>query len=78
MFSYLANSIRIGDREIPYSVVTAVDRIWNADAIYLNDWAAKDLGAKPGDAVTLEYYFWEPSGSLARERPPFIWPACCR
>ena len=35
-----------------------------SDGIYLNDWAAKDLGAKIGDPVTLEYYYWEPSGSL--------------
>lgn len=75
VFSYLANSIRIGDREIPYSLVAAVDslpgRELHGDAIYLNEWAAKDLGAKIGDAVTLDYYYWEPSGSLVTRTASF-------
>jgi putative ABC transport system permease protein len=71
VFTYLANSIRIGGKEVPYSVVSAVDQSWTQDAIYLNDWTAKDLGAKPGDAVTLEYYYWEPSGSLATHTASF-------
>jgi ABC-type antimicrobial peptide transport system permease subunit len=71
VFSYLANSIRVGDRQIPYSLVTAIDKGWSADSIYLNDWAAKDLGAKVGDSVTLEYYYWEPSGSLITRTASF-------
>jgi putative ABC transport system permease protein len=71
VLSYLANSIRIGDREIPYSIVTALNRGWGPDSIYLNDWAAKDLGAKTGDAVTIEYYYWEPSGSLITRTAAF-------
>ena len=71
VFSYLANSIRIGDREIPYSLVAAIDQPWKPDSIYLNDWAAKDLGAKIGDPVTLEYYYWEPSGSLVTRTAAF-------
>jgi putative ABC transport system permease protein len=61
IFSYVANSIRIGNREAPYSIVTGID---DEDGISLDDWAAKDLNAKPGDDVTLDYYYWEPSGSL--------------
>jgi ABC-type antimicrobial peptide transport system permease subunit len=75
VFSYLANSIRIGDREIPYSLVAAVDALpgneLRPDSIYLNQWAAKDLGAKIGDAVTLDYYYWEPSGSLTTRSANF-------
>jgi putative ABC transport system permease protein len=71
VFSYLANSIRIGDREIPYSLVAAIDQPWKPDSIYLNDWAAKDLGAKTGDPVTLDYYYWEPSGSLITRTAAF-------
>ena len=72
VFSYLANTIRVGDRQIPYSVVTAIDRKdWRPDSIYLNEWAAKDLGAKAGDSVTLEYYYWEPSGSLVTRTASF-------
>ena len=61
VFSYVANAIRIGDREVPYSIVTGIGQ---EDGISLDDWAAKDLNAKLGDEVTLDYYFWEPSGSL--------------
>jgi putative ABC transport system permease protein len=68
VFSYLANAIRIGAREVPYSLVTAVG---DRPGLYLDDWAAKDLGAKIGDAVTLEYYYWEPSGSLITRTATF-------
>jgi putative ABC transport system permease protein len=75
VFSYLANSIRIGDREIPYSLIAAVDSLpgneLRPDSIYLNDWAAKDLSAKIGDPVTLGYYYWEPSGSLTTRSANF-------
>jgi putative ABC transport system permease protein len=75
VFSYLANSIRIGDRQIPYSLVAAVDALPGRDlasnAIYLNEWAAKELQAKPGESVTLDYYYWEPSGSLTTRSADF-------
>ena len=48
-----------------------LDRDWPEDAIYLDDWAAQDLGAKNGDPVTLEYYYWEPSGSLVTRTATF-------
>jgi putative ABC transport system permease protein len=73
LFAYLANSIRVGDREIPYSVV--VGQRWgdNAEhnAIALNDWARKELNAKVGDTVTLDYYFWDPTGTLATRSSQF-------
>ncbi len=71
VFTYLANSIRIGDREVPYSVVSAIDRDWAQDAVYLNEWTARDLNAKVGDQVTLDYYYWEPSGSLLTRSASF-------
>lgn len=71
VFSYLANAIRLGGREVPYSLVAAVDREWPADEMYLDDWAAKDLGGKIGDPVTLEYYYWEASGSLVTRTATF-------
>ncbi len=75
VFSYLANSIRVGDRQIPYSLVAAVDALPGRDlapnAIYLNEWAAKELSAKPGESVTLDYYYWEPSGSLTTRSADF-------
>ena len=88
ILSYLANSIRAGEREIPYSLVTALDdQRFNAlknessasgDAskiqfppILLNEWAAADLDAKPGDVVTLEYYLWKDEGRLSTETAQF-------
>ncbi len=71
--TYLANSIRINGREIPYSVATAMNRpeLASDDQIVLNEWAARDLGAKPGDTVTLEYYVWDPSGKLITKTATF-------
>jgi putative ABC transport system permease protein len=71
IFSYIANSIRIGDREVPYSIVTAMGNDLPPDGISLDDWAAKDLNAKPGDDLTLEYYYWESSGSLVTRTAKF-------
>ena len=64
VFTYLANTIRLNDREIPYSLVAAVGPAaglpsLKAQDIALNDWAARDLGAKLGDTIGLDYYIWE-------------------
>ena len=67
VLSYLANRIRVGDRETPYSLVTAMDAPPAPaadDGITLNEWAARDLAAKPGDTVTLDYYVWKSDGRL--------------
>ena len=71
IFTYVANSIRIADREVPYSIVTGIGTDLPPDGISLDDWAAKDLNAKPGDEVTLDYYYWEPSGSLITRTAKF-------
>src|SRR5215510_680034 len=45
VLTYLANSIRVGGREIPYSVVTALDSPpapAEADGVTLNQWAARE------------------------------------
>jgi ABC-type antimicrobial peptide transport system permease subunit len=63
VLSYLANRIRVGNRETPYSLVTAMDG-GPDDGIILNEWAARDLAAKPGDTVTLDYYVWKSDGRL--------------
>jgi ABC-type lipoprotein release transport system permease subunit len=72
--TYLANTIAIGANEIPYSTVTALDsksQITNLkapppgdDGILLNEWAANDLLAKPGDTVRLSYYTVDAQGQL--------------
>ena len=67
VLTYLANTMRIGSREIPYSLVTALDTAPappTDDGITLNEWAARELAAKPGDAVTLDYFVWKSEGRL--------------
>jgi len=79
--TYLANSIRSGDREVPYSTITAIDTGivgWStpndtreSGAIYLNEWAAKDLQVGEGDPITVEYYVWETEGKLTTRTADF-------
>src|SRR5688572_18251684 len=72
MFAYLANTLRVGDREIPYSLVTALNDPNDTNdpndpnAIVLTDWAARDLNAKPGDSVTMEYYLYDEGQVVTR------------
>ena len=62
MFAYLAHTLRLGAREIPYAVVAGVEldkldppaparRPIRDDQIWLNAWAAEGLRAKVGDTV---------------------------
>jgi len=74
VLTYLANTIRANGREIPYSVVTALaapPAPAPQDGITLNQWAAHDLNAKPGDTVTLDYYVWKSDGRLHTESAQF-------
>ena len=85
VFTYLANTLRRGDFEIPYSLVTAIDldtlaptaapgvvtTPGAAPAIVLNQWAATQLQAGAGDAVTMEYYLWEEPGQLVTRTSEF-------
>lgn len=81
---YLANSIAIHGRRIPYSLVAAVDDATLAEVnsdlplpptsrppVVLNQWAATDLGAKLGDTVTLDYFVWAANGELQSESAEF-------
>ena len=77
VFTYLANSLRFGDREIPYSLVTAMDSAMlvrtsppvhmtaSENPIVLTEWSAAELGAKRGDLITMEYFVWEEPGRLS-------------
>ena len=76
-FTYVANSIKVGTREIPYSTVTAFDLPHqpNKEArplIWLNQWAAEDLGAKLGDEVTLDYFLWSDENGLTSSSAAFV------
>jgi hypothetical protein len=82
--TYLANAIRTRARSIPYSLVTAREpeaadassageprRAGAAPPIWLNDWAAGELGAVPGEAIFLDYYAWLEAGRLETRTAEF-------
>jgi ABC-type lipoprotein release transport system permease subunit len=74
VYTYLANTIRTGSHAIPYSLVTADDAFLSQQdrsGVLLNDWAAKELGAHPGDTVTLDYYVWTNDGRLRTQSAQF-------
>ncbi|MFM8617544.1 MAG: ABC transporter permease [Opitutaceae bacterium] len=77
--SYLVNEFRRGDRATPYSIGTAVPAaaapFLPADLgpreIVLNDWLATDLGASPGDEVTIRYFQTGAAGALTESSASF-------
>lgn len=79
VFTYLANTMRIGDREVPYSLVAATSLEQVApgtphvelDSIVLNDWTARELQAKPGDPLEIEYYLWDANAGLTTHTAAF-------
>lgn len=82
VYSYLANTIRLGDKQVPYSLVTAIapeefvklllpHTFPDASSIVINDWTARELGAKVGDVITLDYYLWEQQGTLVTKTATF-------
>jgi putative ABC transport system permease protein len=42
-----------------------------AAGIVLNDWTARELSARPGDSITLDYYVWEDPGRLVTRSASF-------
>jgi ABC-type antimicrobial peptide transport system permease subunit len=87
VLTYLANAIRVGNRETPYSLVAALDLRalpvsrtveLPPEAIVLNEWAARDLDAQPGDPVELDYYLWAPDGGLVTRSATFRLAAITR
>jgi ABC-type antimicrobial peptide transport system permease subunit len=82
IYTYLATTIRRGDRQIPYSLVTATDlravspgaqgpRSGAPDALLLNAWAARDLGASTGDPIDVEYLMWDSAKGLTTHTARF-------
>jgi len=71
VLTYLANTIAVGEREIPYSTITGVrsigDLVIKPGEIVLNDWAAEDLGATPGDSGRITYYEVGPDHTLTEK-----------
>ncbi len=77
--TYLANTIRSGNREVPYSVITALDlkaagllaSPTAPSSIVLNQWAADELSVRVGDPVSIDYYVWETEGRLSTRSAEF-------
>ena len=85
VFTYLANAMRVDGKEVPYSLVTGIDlqsvmptlssdRASAANGvppILLNAWAEKDLTAKSGDRLTMDFFVWEDPGRLVTRSAEF-------
>jgi putative ABC transport system permease protein len=62
--TYLVNELRVGEKVVPYSMVTALDAPSSGflpaeladDEIAISQWLAEDLGIKEGSKVTLKYF----------------------
>ena len=65
--AYLANSMSIDGRSIPYSTVVALNLpSLYENGIYLNQWGSDDLDAKVGDSLTLTYFVEKATGGLTQ------------
>jgi putative ABC transport system permease protein len=84
VLTYLANTLRSGDRQVPYSLVAALDLSSIAPAaaaaappaggpppIVINDWTARELAVKVGDPLSLDYYVWREPGFLETRSADF-------
>ena len=87
VLSYLANSISLGDRAVPYSLVAAIDnetfmqvqslghsvidQYTGRACLDINEWTARELNAQLEDIVTLEYYVWHEGGRLETKKEEF-------
>lgn len=75
--AYLANTIRVGARSIPYSLVTAIDAVAPAatdhvaEPIWLNEWAVTELQPQIGEAITLDYFLWSDEAGLTTRTAAF-------
>ena len=86
VFTYLANTFRKAEKQVPYSLITALDLgivdpdgarhasqpvPSSQDAIVLNSWTARELSAGVGDRVDLDYYLWDPEKGLTTASASF-------
>jgi ABC-type lipoprotein release transport system permease subunit len=74
VLTYLANSLRHGAHEVPYSLVAGLGPSGlselagraevGPDQVVLGEWAARDLEAKRGETIDLDYYVWQEEGAI--------------
>jgi putative ABC transport system permease protein len=69
IFTNLATGLRVGERLLPYSMVSGISNLDVGDGeILLNRWAADDLQARPGDPVEMSYLVMAPGGGLLERK----------
>ena len=82
VLTYLGNAIRANGREIPYSLIAAVnlpgdDRrgvpasSGELPPMRLNAWAADDLGVSVGDRIDVDYFVWSDQDGLQTRSAAF-------
>jgi putative ABC transport system permease protein len=69
ILTYLANLMVAGTNSTPYSMVAAVGPPYTPtamldDEVIINQWLAEDLGAKPGDTLSMTYFAPESGSKL--------------
>ena len=77
VLTYFVNSMSVGDRRNPYSMVAAVapplaPADLAEDEIVINQWLAEDLASAPGDRLTMKYYVVGLGRELAEEEAVFV------
>lgn len=77
IFTYFVNSLKINNRETPYSFVTAAsnkligEKLSNSEII-INSWLADDLNAKIGDSIRIKYFVIGPLRKLEEKTESFL------
>ena len=80
VLTYFVNELRVGDRSAPYSMVTAFDpppgSAMPADLqdseVVITQWLADDLGAAPGQELTMTYYVLGTGRTLIEKSETFV------
>ena len=74
VLTWLAGTLRAGERETPYSLVSGLpERLFpaGAEALIPGTWLREDLDLRPGDPVEVEFLSWEAEGRFGAARETF-------
>lgn len=76
VLTYFVNELRLRDRATPYSTVAAmqggpVPNDLRPNEMLINQWLAEDLGASPGDSITLRFWVAGPMRHLIEREASF-------
>ena len=74
VLTWLAGTLRAGERETPYSLVAGLpERLFpeGPDRLIPGTWLREDLALRPGDPVEVEFLSWEAEGRFGAARETF-------